>query len=73
MKKRAWTLAAGLAAVAALVAVPAAMAAYTSAKLEVRTAGTSATIKATPVASHETMSGNGRQRGRSGRQAVDRP
>ena len=34
MKKRLWTVATGLAAVAALVAVPAAMAAYTSPKLE---------------------------------------
>ena len=35
MKKRIWTVAAGLAAFAALIAVPAALAAYTSTKLEV--------------------------------------
>ena len=45
MKGRIWTVAAGLASVAALIAVPAALAAYTSAKLEVRQAGTTATIK----------------------------
>ena len=39
MKRRIWTVAAGLAAVAALIAVPAAMAAYTSAKLEVTQSG----------------------------------
>ena len=47
MKRRIWTLAAALACVAALVAVPAAYAAYTTAKLEVRQAGTSATVKLT--------------------------
>lgn len=47
MKRRIWTLTAGLVALAAIVAVPSALAAYTSAKLEIRTAGTSATIKAT--------------------------
>ena len=40
MKGRIWTVAVGLAAVAALVAVPAAMAAYTSPKLEVTQTGT---------------------------------
>ena len=35
MKRRIWTVAVGLAALAALIAVPAAMAAYTSPKLEV--------------------------------------
>ena len=45
MKGRTWTVAAGLASVAALIAVPAALAAYTSAKLEVRQAGTTTTIK----------------------------
>ncbi len=45
MKGRIWTVAAGLASVAALIAVPAALAAYTSAKLEVRQAGSVATIK----------------------------
>ncbi len=46
MKGRIWTIAAGLAALAALIAVPSALAAYTSAKLEVRQAGSAATIKA---------------------------
>lgn len=47
MKRRIWTVAAALACVAALVAVPAAYAAYTTAKLEVRQAGTSTTVKGT--------------------------
>ena len=47
MKGRIWTVTAGLAAVAALIAVPAALAAYTSPKLEVRQSATTATIKAT--------------------------
>ena len=38
MKRRIWTVAAALAIVAAIVAVPAAYAAYTTAKLEVRRA-----------------------------------
>jgi len=46
MKGRIWTVTAGLASVAALIAVPVALAAYTSAKLEVRQAGTTTTIKA---------------------------
>jgi hypothetical protein len=46
MKRRIWTLGAGLAAVAALVAVPAAMAAYTSAKLEVTQTATGVIVKA---------------------------
>ena len=45
MRGRIWTVAAGLASVTALIAVPSALAAYTSAKLEVRQAGTAATIK----------------------------
>jgi hypothetical protein len=40
MKRRIWTIAAGLAAVVAVVCVPAAYAAYTTAKLEVRPAAT---------------------------------
>jgi hypothetical protein len=47
MKTLFWTGAVGLAAVAALIAVPAAMAAYTSAKLEVRWTANSVNIKAT--------------------------
>lgn len=46
MKGRIWTVAAGLAATAALVVVPSALAAYTSPKLEVRQAGAAVTIKA---------------------------
>jgi hypothetical protein len=46
MKRRIWTVAVGLAAVAALVAVPAAMAAYTSPKLEVTQTATGVVVKA---------------------------
>jgi hypothetical protein len=46
MKRPILTVAVGLTSVAALIAVPAAFAAYTSAKLEVRQAGSAATIKA---------------------------
>jgi hypothetical protein len=46
MKKRVWTLAVGLAALAAVVAVPAAMAAYTSPKLEVTQTATGVVVKA---------------------------
>ena len=46
MKGRIWTVAVGLVSVTALIAVPAAFAAYTSAKLEVRQAGSATTIKA---------------------------
>jgi hypothetical protein len=47
MNRRIWTAAAGIAALAALLVIPSALAAYTSAKLEVRTASTGPTIKAT--------------------------
>jgi hypothetical protein len=47
MNRRIWTVAAGIASVAMLVVVPSALAAYTSPKLEVRTAAGGATIKAT--------------------------
>ncbi|MGI8480437.1 MAG: hypothetical protein ACR2M2_11415 [Gaiellaceae bacterium] len=47
MKRRIWTVAVAVASAAALVAVPSAFAAYTTAKLEVRQSGTTATIKAT--------------------------
>jgi hypothetical protein len=47
MKRRIWTVAAGLASVAALIAVPSALAAYTSAKLEVRPTPTGVNIRAT--------------------------
>jgi hypothetical protein len=46
MKGRIWTVAVGIAAVAALIAVSAALASYTSPKLEVRQAGTSTVVKA---------------------------
>src|SRR3990172_5100345 len=46
MKGRIWTVAVGIASVAALIAVPAALAAYTSAKLQITQAGTISTIKA---------------------------
>lgn len=46
MKRRIWTITAGLAALTALIAVPAAMAAYTSAKLEVTRTATGVVVKA---------------------------
>jgi hypothetical protein len=47
MKRRIWTVTAGLAALAALIAVPAAMAAYTSPKLELTQTATGVVVKAT--------------------------
>ena len=47
MRRRIWTVAAALAAVAAVIAVPSAYAAYTTAKLEIRTVGTAVNVKAT--------------------------
>ncbi|MCE3286955.1 MAG: hypothetical protein K0S64_561 [Gaiellaceae bacterium] len=47
MTRHMWTVGVGLAAVAALVAVPAALAAYTSPKLEVTRTAATATVKAT--------------------------
>ncbi len=44
MKKQIWTIVVGLTAIAALIAVPAAMAAYTSPKLEVTQAGAVNTV-----------------------------
>jgi hypothetical protein len=46
MKRRIWTLGVGVAAVAALVSVPAALAAYTSPKLEVTQTATGVVVKA---------------------------
>ncbi len=46
MKRRISTVAVGLAALAALIAVPAAMAAYNSAKLEVTQTATGVVVKA---------------------------
>jgi hypothetical protein len=45
MRRRMWTVVVGLVSVVALVAVPSALAAYTTPKLEVRQAGTVTTIK----------------------------
>jgi hypothetical protein len=53
MKRRIWTVAAGLACVAALLVVPSALAVYTSAKLEVRVATTGVTIKALVNPDHD--------------------
>ena len=47
MKRRIWTVAVGLAAVVAVIVVPAAMAAYTSAKLEVTQTATGVVVRAT--------------------------
>jgi hypothetical protein len=47
MHRRIWLPAAALASVAVLIAVPSAIAAYTSAKLEVRQAGNAFTVRAT--------------------------
>jgi len=47
VNRRIWTVAAGLAALAAIIAVPSAYAAYTTAKLEVRPAANGATVRAT--------------------------
>jgi hypothetical protein len=53
MKGRIWTVVVGLAAAAALVAVPAAMAAYTTPKLEVRQTGNSTVFKITQSSSED--------------------
>lgn len=53
MKRRIWTVVAGLAAVAALIAVPSALAAYTTPKLEVRQAGAVTTFKLTQSSSDD--------------------
>jgi hypothetical protein len=45
MRRRIWTIAAGLAALAALIAVPAAVAAYTSTKLEISQTGSTLVAK----------------------------
>lgn len=47
MKSRIWTLAVGVAAIAALIAVPAAMAAYMSPKLEITQTTTGVVVRAT--------------------------
>ena len=45
MRKRIWTVAVGFVAVAAIIAVPSALAAYTSTKLEIQQVGTKLTAK----------------------------
>jgi hypothetical protein len=67
MKTRIWTFVVGLAAVAAVIAVPAALAAYTSPKLEVTQTGSTTTIRATldpnddPTASLRILAPTGTQ------------
>jgi hypothetical protein len=53
MKRRIWTIAAALVSLVALVAVPSALAAYTTPKLEVRQAGTVTTFKTTQTSSED--------------------
>jgi len=53
MRGRIWTVAAGLAAVAALIAVPSALAAYTTPKLEVRQTATATVFKLTQSSSDD--------------------
>lgn len=53
MKGRIWTVAAGVASVAALVAVPAALAAYTTPKLEVRQTANATTFRLTQSSSED--------------------
>ncbi len=53
MKRRIWTVAVGLAAVAALIAVPSALAAYTTPKLAVSQAGATTAITVSASASED--------------------
>jgi hypothetical protein len=53
MKRRIWTVAAALASLAALIAVPSALAAYTTPKLEVRQVGAVTTFKTTQTSSED--------------------
>jgi hypothetical protein len=55
MKKRLWTIAVGLTAVAAIVAVPSALAAFTTSKLEVRQVGSTTTFKLTQSTSDDAL------------------
>lgn len=55
MKRRIWTIAMGLTAVLAVVAVPSALAAFTTSKLEVRQAGTTTTFKLTQSTSDDAL------------------
>ena len=53
MTRRIWTLTAALAALAAIVAVPSALAAYTTPKLEVRQTATATTFRVTQSSSED--------------------
>ena len=55
MQRRIWTVLVGFVAVAALIAVPAAYAAFTTSKLEVRQAGTTTTFKLTQSSSDDAL------------------
>jgi hypothetical protein len=55
MKRRIWTIAAGLASVAALAAVPSALAAFTTSKLEVRSTASATTFKLTQASSDDAV------------------
>jgi len=55
MTKRLWTILVGIAAVAALLAVPAAFAAFTTSKLEVRQAGSTTVFKLTQSSSDDAL------------------
>jgi hypothetical protein len=67
MKRRIWTIAAGLASVAALIVVPSALAAYTSTKLEIQQVGTTLAARITadpaddPTASTRVFAPTGTQ------------
>jgi hypothetical protein len=55
MKRRIWTVAVGIASVAALIAVPAALAAFTTPKLEVRQTAAATTFKLTQSSSEDAV------------------
>jgi len=55
MKRRIWTVAVGIASVAALIAVPAALAAFTTSKLEVRQTAAATTFKLTQSSSEDAV------------------
>ncbi len=55
MKRSTWTVAVGIASVAALIAVPAALAAFTTSKLEVRQAGAVTTFKLSQAPSEDAV------------------
>lgn len=55
MKRRLWTITAGIAVVLAVAAVPAALAAFSTSKLEVRQAGTTTTFSLTQSTSDDAL------------------